>query len=214
MAAAGGVGGLVVGLASKELVENLFGGVALLFTSPFSPGDVVTTSAFSGRIEKIGFYTTNIVDFEGGSALVPNSLITSAVITNLTRASRRRFASRYALRYGDLPAVPKIVATVRERLLAHPLTDTAAYMRSHLTSFGPYSLILEAQCLVKTNSRDEFLDFQQDALLIISDTIAENGAEFETEFPPLLRDGDGNDNGMPVPAQGFNQHDPERDEGD
>lgn len=50
LAAAGGVGGLVLGLASKEVVENLFGGVALLFTSPFSPGDVVTTPKFSGRI--------------------------------------------------------------------------------------------------------------------------------------------------------------------
>lgn len=186
LAAAGGIGGLVVGLASKELVENVFGGISLLFTSPFDPGDYVTSSAFSGRIDRIGFYTTRLTDFDGASAVVPNSRITNAVVTNISRTSRRRFNSRYSLRYDDLQAAPHIAASVREKLRAHPLVDKGGYVRSHLTSFGPYSLVLEAKCLVLTKSLDAFLDFQQEAMLMISEAVNEYGAEFKTEFPPLL----------------------------
>lgn len=189
LAAAGGIGGLVVGLASKEVVENIFGGISLLFTSPFDPGDVVTSSAFTGRVDGIGFYTTRVTDFDGASAVVPNSRITNTVITNISRASRRRFQSRYSLRYDDLKVAPRIAESVRDELRAHPLVDKAGYVRSHLTSFGPYSLVLEAKCLVVTSSLDEFLDFQQEALLTISEAVSKFGAEFKTEFPPGLEHG-------------------------
>lgn len=189
LAAAGGIGGLVVGLASKQLVENIFGGISLLFTSPFDPGDYVTSSAFSGRVDRIGFYVTRVTDFNGASAVVPNSCITNSVVTNLSRASRRRFDSRYSLRYVDLEAAPRIAASVRDELRAHQLVDKAGYVRSHLTSFGPYSLVLEVKCLVVAKSLDEFLDFQQEALLMISQAVSKFGAEFKTEFPPGLEHG-------------------------
>lgn len=188
LAAAGGVGGLVVGLASKEIIENLFGGIALLFTSPFIPGDVIVTPAFQGRVAAVGPYTTQIENFDGGKALVPNALITRQIVTNLSRASRRRFSSRYSLRYADMKAVPEIVKGVKEGMLAHPLTvqPPSGFVRSSLTSFGSYSLELQAECLVRTNSKDLFLDYQQTILLLIANVIEENDAEFETEFPPEL----------------------------
>jgi small-conductance mechanosensitive channel len=60
IAAAGGVGGLALGLAGREVAQNLIGGVAVLVTSPFVPGDTVTSSYATGTIMDVGFYITRL----------------------------------------------------------------------------------------------------------------------------------------------------------
>jgi MscS family membrane protein len=176
----GGVGGLAIGLAGKEVIGNLFGGVALLFTSPFAPGEYIESPHASGRVSAVGFYTTRFVDPEGRSALVPNSLFTNASVTNLSRATRRRFITSYQLRYEDLHVVAKIVDLVNTALSAMPIVDKSDFVRSHMTNFGPYSVKCEASCMFLTNDRDRYLQSQQEALLRISTIVHETGAEFAT----------------------------------
>jgi small-conductance mechanosensitive channel len=99
VAAAGGIGGLAIGLAGKEVAENLIGGVAVLATSPFVPGDTVTTADTKGKVMDVGFYMTRLQDFDGTTVSVPNSRWTNAVVTNISRARRRRFMAVYCVRY-------------------------------------------------------------------------------------------------------------------
>ena len=47
--AIGGVGGLAVGLAGREILENLFTGLIILSSSPFEVGDEVLFAA-SGNV--------------------------------------------------------------------------------------------------------------------------------------------------------------------
>jgi MscS family membrane protein len=47
--AIGGVGGLAVGLAGREILENLFTGLIILSSSPFEVGDEVLFSPPSGQ---------------------------------------------------------------------------------------------------------------------------------------------------------------------
>ena len=48
--AIGGVGGLAVGLAGREILENLFTGLIILSSSPFEVGDEVLFSPPSGQV--------------------------------------------------------------------------------------------------------------------------------------------------------------------
>ena len=50
MLAIGGVGGLAVGLAGREILENLFTGLIILSSSPFEVGDEVQFSPPSGSV--------------------------------------------------------------------------------------------------------------------------------------------------------------------
>ncbi len=52
--AIGGVGGLAVGLAGREILENLFTGLIILSSSPFEVGDEVLFSPPSGQV-RLGF---------------------------------------------------------------------------------------------------------------------------------------------------------------
>jgi small-conductance mechanosensitive channel len=50
--AIGGVGGLAVGLAGREILENLFTGLIILSSSPFEVGDEVLFSPPSGQVRR------------------------------------------------------------------------------------------------------------------------------------------------------------------
>ena len=50
--AIGGVGGLAVGLAGREILENLFTGLIILSSSPFEVGDEVLFSPPSGQVRE------------------------------------------------------------------------------------------------------------------------------------------------------------------
>ncbi len=50
MLAIGGVGGLAVGLAGREILENLFTGLIILSSSPFEVGDEVLFTPPTGNV--------------------------------------------------------------------------------------------------------------------------------------------------------------------
>ncbi len=50
--AIGGVGGLAVGLAGREILENLFTGLIILSSSPFEVGDEVLFSPPNGQVSR------------------------------------------------------------------------------------------------------------------------------------------------------------------
>ena len=54
--AIGGVGGLAVGLAGREILENLFTGLIILSSSPFEVGDEVLFSPPSGQVSSFACF--------------------------------------------------------------------------------------------------------------------------------------------------------------
>lgn len=65
--AIGGVGGLAVGLAGREILENLFTGLIILSSSPFEVGDEVLFTPPTGnvstnaRLTKLSSWTAAIL---------------------------------------------------------------------------------------------------------------------------------------------------------
>lgn len=182
LATLGGIGGLALGLASKEIGENLFGGAALLVTSPFSPGDAIVSPHVRGVVTDVGFYTTRVTAFDGTVSVVPNSLFTNAAITNLSRARSRRFHSKFRLRYCDVGVVEDIVNSLRAALKELRHVDRSAYIRAHLTGYDEVGISVEVACMFLVADYEQYLEFQQGALLTIAEKVEDAGAEFAT-FP-------------------------------
>ena len=74
--AMGGVGGIAVGFAAKDLLANFFGGLIIYLDRPFSIGDWIRSPdrAIEGTVEKIGWRVTVIRNFESQPMYVPNSI--------------------------------------------------------------------------------------------------------------------------------------------
>ncbi|HWA82805.1 MAG TPA: mechanosensitive ion channel domain-containing protein, partial [Fimbriimonadaceae bacterium] len=91
-----GLGGLVVALAAKDSVENVFGSVTILFDMPFSIGDWVKIDKYEGIIEEINLRSTRIRTFEDSIITLPNSNLIKAAVENYgaRRYRRQRFQIR------------------------------------------------------------------------------------------------------------------------
>lgn len=91
-----GLGGLVVALAAKDSVENVFGSLTILFDMPFALGDWVKIDKAEGIVEEINLRSTKIRTFEDSMITLPNSNLIKAAVENYgaRRYRRQRFYVR------------------------------------------------------------------------------------------------------------------------
>jgi len=62
----GGVGGIAIGFAAKDLLANFFGGLIIYLDRPFKTGDWIRSPdrKIEGTVEKIGWRMTQIRSFD------------------------------------------------------------------------------------------------------------------------------------------------------
>jgi len=175
----GGVGGIAVGFAARDLLANFFGGLMVYLDRPFAVGDWVRSPdrEIEGNIEQIGWRLTVIRTFDKRPLYVPNATFASIAVENPSRMSNRRIYETVGVRYADIGALEGIVSDVRAMLEAHPEIDTNMTMIVNFNSFGPSSLDFFVYTFTKTTQWVRFHEIKQDVLLQVARIIAEHGAE-------------------------------------
>ncbi len=119
-----GIGGVAIGFAFQDVLQNYFAGLLLLWSEPFRVGDQIETSnGYIGTVMSIETRSTTLKTYDGRRVVIPNSnLFTDDVVVNTAREYRR---SEYdvGIGYGDdietareviLEAVKGVEAVVRE----------------------------------------------------------------------------------------------------
>lgn len=175
----GGVGGIAVGFAAKDLLANFFGGLMIYLDRPFIVGDWIRSPdrQIEGTVEKIGWRLTSIRTFDKRPLYVPNSTFTNITVENPSRMTNRRIYETIGLRYDDVAQVEKIVQAVRGMLSEHPEIDTTKTLIVNFDSYGPSSLDFFVYTFTKTTDWVRFHEIKQDVLLKILAIIADHGAD-------------------------------------
>lgn len=79
---------LIVGLALRDTLGNILGGLTLLIDTPFRFGDLIIWDGVVCQIRRIGLRVTTLYNTEEHCDIyVPNSILAATKITNLTRPS-------------------------------------------------------------------------------------------------------------------------------
>ncbi|NBB91629.1 MAG: mechanosensitive ion channel [Gammaproteobacteria bacterium] len=177
--AAGGVGGIAVGLAARDLLANFFGGFTVFMDRPFSVGDWVRSPdrEIEGVVEHIDWRITRIRKFDKRPMYVPNGVFTNITLENPSRMSHRRIAEHIGVRYDDFAVVRKIVENIREYVMNHDALDTTQTTMVHFDRFGASSLDIMLYCFTKTVVWTEYHRVREDVLLGIGEIIESHGAE-------------------------------------
>ena len=177
--ALGGVGGLAVGLAAKDLLANFFGGLTIYMDRPFGVGEWIRSpdKSIEGTVEHISWRHTRIRAFNKNPIYVPNAIFTSIVVENPSRMSHRRLKETVGVRYDDFDKVPAIVEDIRQALQAHPGIDTSQTMIVNFNLFGPSSLDIMVYTFTKTTDWVTFHAIKQDVLLQMGEIIHRHGAQ-------------------------------------
>jgi small conductance mechanosensitive channel len=85
-----GAAGLAIGLALQGTLSNVASGVMLLVLRPFRVAERITAGNVTGTVKEIGLFHTELVTNDGVFVAMPNSVIFSGTIVNLSREPLRR----------------------------------------------------------------------------------------------------------------------------
>lgn len=175
----GGVGGIAVGFAAKDLLANFFGGLMIYLDRPFSEGDWIRSPDrdIEGTVEKIGWRLTIIRTFDKRPLYVPNSTFATIAVENPSRMSNRRIYEKVGIRYDDVDKMDGIVRDVKEMLQQHPEIDQDQTLIVNFNSFAPSSLDFFIYTFTKTTNWVRFHEIKQDVLLKVIEIISRHGAE-------------------------------------
>jgi len=175
----GGIGGIAVGFAAKDLLANFFGGLMIFLDRPFSIGDWIRSPDrnIEGTVEKIGWRLTLIRTFDKRPLYIPNSMFASISVENPSRMTHRRINETIGIRYDDSKLLPVIVSDVKEMLLNHPEIDTTQTLMVNFNEFSASSLDFFIYTFTKTTNWIKFHEVKQDVLFKITEIVEKHGAE-------------------------------------
>ncbi len=174
----GGIGGIAIGFAAKDLLSNFFGGLMIYLDRPFAVGDWIRSPDrdIEGTVEHIGWRQTRIRTFSKRPLHVPNAVFSTIAVENPSRMSHRRIYETIGLRYDDANKMSAITTEVKQMLMNHPEIDNSQTMIVNLNAFAPSSMDFFIYTFTKTT---DWIKFHE--LLSINEIINHHGAQ--TAFP-------------------------------
>ena len=175
----GGIGGIAVGFAARDLLANFFGALTIYLDKPFAVGDWIRSpdKPIEGVVEDIGWRRCVIRTFDKRPLYVPNSAFNTISVENPSRMLNRRINETIGVRYSDAALLPDIVESVKKMLQEHPDIDTDQTLMVNFNSFAASSLDFFIYSFTKTTDWATYHQVKQDVLFRIEEIIREQGAE-------------------------------------
>ncbi len=184
----GGVGGLAVGFAAKDMLANFLGGWMIYVDKPFRVGDWISSpdKNIEGTVEYIGWRQTRIMTFARRPLYVPNATFMNISVENPSRMQNRRIKQVFGLRYCDSDQVDPVLEDLRSFLRRHEGIDQNKIIMVNFISFGPSSLDCQIYCFTKTTDWAAYLLVQEKVLLETVAIVHSHGADIA--FPTRTLD--------------------------
>ena len=74
-----GVVGIVIGLASQDIVSNFISGIFVISDKKIQVGKVIEVDGFKGTIKKVGFRNTTMINQDNYEITIPNSVLSKNI---------------------------------------------------------------------------------------------------------------------------------------
>ncbi|XP_014516736.1 mechanosensitive ion channel protein 1, mitochondrial isoform X1 [Vigna radiata var. radiata] len=172
----GGIGGVATAFAAKDILGNVFSGLSMQFSKPFSVGDTIKAGSIEGQVVEMGLTTTSLLSSEKFPVIVPNSFFSSQVIVNKSRAEYRAIISKIPLHTEDISKIPQISDDVKSMLRSNAKVflgkDVPYCFLSRIeSSYAELTLGYN----LKHMRRDELYSAEQEILLLAVQIIKNHG---------------------------------------
>lgn len=76
--------GLAIGLALQGTLTNITSGIYIGFNDLFTIGDLISINGITGKVQTFTLFNTILINNSGAEIIIPNNLIQSNIVTNLT----------------------------------------------------------------------------------------------------------------------------------
>ena len=179
-----GFGGVAIGFAFRDILQNYFAGILLLWREPFKVGDQIETSGgFVGTIEEIETRATVLTTYDGRRVVIPNSdLFTDSVTVN-TALERRRSQYDVGIGYADDIETARALMLDKVKTIEGVLTEPAPDVV--VTDIGDSVISLRVRWWT-TPERATVIKTQDRVLTAIKYLLDENGIDMPYPTHVLL----------------------------
>jgi MscS family membrane protein len=176
----GGMGGIIIGFAAKDLLASIFGNIMLFLDRPFVMGEQISLPALKveGQVQTMGWRACEILTPDCRLVYVPNALFANLVVENRSRIYYRRFSCSLCLRYQDLDKIPEILAEIKALLEKAPAIDKTRSIVVHLHELSHSSLNILVDAYTTIVDSADFLVMQQALYLELLGCIYRHGAKW------------------------------------
>lgn len=173
----GGIGAATLGFASKDMISNLYGGLTLHLTRPFSVNDYIDLpqKKLEGNVEQIGWYFTTLRDLAKRSFYVPNAIFTTELIVNRSRITHQFINEKLSLRYADANKIESLTKKIKELMYKTREIDQQQPIYVFIHSLSPFSVELEIRAYAKTTLFKEYIEIKQKLLIQVCDLLEKEG---------------------------------------
>jgi small conductance mechanosensitive channel len=119
-----GAAGLAIGLALQGSLSNFAGGVLLLIFRPYKVGDLIESQGHVGKVKEIQIFNTILTTFQNKTIIIPNSVVSSNSITNISGNGTIRVDMEIGISYGsDIDKAKEVILNTvskNEKVLKDP----------------------------------------------------------------------------------------------
>ena len=139
----------VVGFAAKDILNNLFSGVLILWKEPFKIGDYIFVKDKQGKVEYIGVRATTLTMDDGEKILMPNGDMYSQPLTIRGAGAARRMKLEISIGYdADIKAAKNKIVNALDKL-SGVVTDPKPSV--YVTDLASQGVLLSIYFWINTN---------------------------------------------------------------
>lgn len=172
-----GVGGIAVALAAQKTLENVVGGVSMIFDQAVSVGDTVKVGDTSGTVDDIGLRSIRIRTVDRTVISIPNGQVAGMSLEVLSVRDKFWFHVLVNLRYETTSAEMRLVLNnLRDLLIRQPSIEPKS-ARVQFVRMASYSLDVDIAAYFFAQDWNKFLELQESLLLSIMETVDKTGVQ-------------------------------------
>jgi MscS family membrane protein len=181
-----GVGGIAVALAAQKTLENVIGGISIIFDRALRVGDTIKVGNTQGTVDDIGLRSTRIRTLDRTLVSVPNGQIASMTLEDISSRDKFWFHPILALSYGTTsPQMQTVLHDIRG-VLGESQYLEADSIRVRFLRFGPSSLEVEVSAYVLAGDWNQFLEIREGLLLRILESIESIGVQIASPLQVMM----------------------------
>lgn len=172
-----GITGLAVGFAAQKTIANIFGTFGILSDHSYQLGDYISVNGFEGNVEEINMRSTKIRAMDNSLIILPNDVVSGAIIKNITNGKKRRIFETFGVTYDTSDEKLKRAITILEEILKNNKDIHEGFI-VYLDTLSSSSIDIKVSAYTKTNVYNKFLKIKEQVILETVKKFREEGIEF------------------------------------
>ena len=170
-----GIGGVAIGFAFRDVLQNLLAGILILLTRPFVIGDQIRAGSHEGTVEDVWVRATVLRTYDNQRILIPNATLFVDKITIITAHDKRRLAFPLTIGNGDdMKEARHIIVDAlsgTEGILADPPPEAL------VTGLGAAGVDMTARFWIDPPRRRDAVDALDHAISNVKDALTAAGID-------------------------------------